>query len=554
MKRAMLSIVGLLVGVIAAYLAGRHAGEERYHHISGFAWSDAEWAKRSKGIRTSYNPDHDLSTTELTLVPGDERWLDFVFWCFDNKVAEHQVEAYGGTEWKGPTGGIIFHWAPGSRWETHTLAGFGATIGHVTGEHQWLDTNFPDFFEKYGGVYGSNIKDRLAEIDPASPGPWVEFLGYIGGANSPLYRYLFHQEAVIDPVREKVYLTAGQGLGFEYSFERYYHELAMVLTDAKAYQFFQMYDLYGPGFASLGGWAKNRLSASLRDIYLVDDQEKWASRPGVAKRARYNPHPPSPPIPERLPEAETLRRGETVYKKQCVPCHGAAGDGKGYLAASFLTKPTDFTRGSFKFRSTKAGELPTIADLEHTITSGIPATVMPAWGQFLPPAEIAAVARYLTIFSERFLQAGQAGKTPALLVIPPKPADFESLAARGKGLYEQGKCGQCHGRDGSGAPLPVRALRDSGGNPLEAADLTYKWGFKNGHRPEDLYRTLFGGLDGTPMPSYLEAIPAQRDRWALISHLLSLSPRSRPLLRLADYRSGVAGIGKMLDRNGRVRK
>ena len=226
-----------------------------------FRSSDEEWAKHSHGIRTSYNRDHDLSTTELTLVPGDERWLDFVFWCVNNKVAEHQVEAYGGTEWNGPTGGIIFHWAPGSRWETHTLAGFGATIAHVTGEHRWMDTNFPDFFEKYGGVYGINIKDRLAAIDRVSPGPWVEFLTYIGGPNSPHYRYLFHQEVVIDPVRERIYLTAGQGLGFEYSFERYYHELGMLLTDAKVYQFFQMYDMYGPGFASLGGWAKNRLSA-----------------------------------------------------------------------------------------------------------------------------------------------------------------------------------------------------------------------------------------------------------------------------------------------------
>src|SRR6185369_11547393 len=231
--------------------------------------------------------------------------------------------------WHGPTGGIIFHWAPGSRWETHTLAGFGATIGHVTGEHRWMDTNFPDFFEKYGGVYGDNIKDRLAAIDPASPRPWVEFLDYIGGPNSPHYRYLFHQEAVIDPIRERVYLTAGQGLGFEYSFERYYHELGMLLTDAKVYQFFQMYDMYGPGFASLGGWAKNRLSASLKNIYLVDDMDKWSTKPGKAKPEKYNPHQSSPRIPDGLPEAEAVKQGEGVYKKQCAPCHGVPGDGKG---------------------------------------------------------------------------------------------------------------------------------------------------------------------------------------------------------------------------------
>lgn len=551
MTRTLVCILAMLVGGTCAYLMGKQAGERRYHHISGFAWSDEEWAKRSHGIRTSYNRDHDLSTTELTLVPGDERWLDFVFWCVNNKVAEHQVEAYGGTEWNGPTGGIIFHWAPGSRWETHTLAGFGATIGHVTGEHRWMDTNFPDFFEKYGGVYGINIKDRLAAIDRVSPGPWVEFLTYIGGPNSPHYRYLFHQEVVIDPVRERIYLTAGQGLGFEYSFERYYHELGMLLTDAKVYQFFQMYDMYGPGFASLGGWAKNRLSASLRSIYLVDEMEKWATRPGVAKAVKYDPHPSSLPIPGGLPEEDAVKRGEAVYKKQCVPCHGAAGDGKGFLAASFETRPNNFTRGSYKFRSTKPGELPAIDDIERTIAGGVPNTLMPAWAQFLKPGEIHDVARYLVIFSARFVQAARAGKQPESLVVPPIPAEFGSLAIRGGELFAKAGCGHCHVPDGSAkAPL----LRDGADNQVHVTDLGYKWAFKNGYRPEDLYRTLFAGLGEAPMPSYLDAFPDERDRWALIAHVLSRSPQKPPRLHLADYRAGVLAVGKKLDGNGRVRR
>ena len=127
----------LLVGtVVVSYVAGNATGEKKHHHVSGFAWETDDWAENSKGIRTSYNPDQDLSTTELTIVPGDPRWVDFVYWCFNNKIAEHQVEAYGGTEWEGPTGGVIFHWAPGSRWETHTLASFGFTIGHTIGEHK----------------------------------------------------------------------------------------------------------------------------------------------------------------------------------------------------------------------------------------------------------------------------------------------------------------------------------------------------------------------------------------------------------------------------------
>src|SRR6185369_13647211 len=248
----------------------------------------------------------------------------------------------------------------------------------------------------------------------------------------------------------------------------------MVLTDAKAYQFFQMYDLYGPGFASLGGWAKNRLSASIRNIYLVDDIERWATRSGKAKAVRYNPLPAYPRIPERIPEAESVKRGEGVYKKQCAPCHGAAGDGKGFLAASFETRPNAFTRWVYKFRSSKAGELPAINDIEHTIRGGVANTVMPAWAQFLTPSEIGDVARYLVIFSERFVLARQEGKTPVLLVIPPKPADFGALAARGREMFELGNCSQCHGHDSTGGAPSASSVRDGNGNPVPAPDLAYK--------------------------------------------------------------------------------
>ena len=75
-----------------------------------------------------------------------------------------------------------------------------------------------------------------------------------------------------------------------------------MLTDARAFQFFQLYDLYGPGFACEGGWAKNKLSAALHGIYFTDDTSKWSTKPGVAKAVKYNPNPPSPPIPEAIPE------------------------------------------------------------------------------------------------------------------------------------------------------------------------------------------------------------------------------------------------------------
>ncbi|MFI5264208.1 MAG: c-type cytochrome, partial [Candidatus Kapaibacterium sp.] len=445
MKPKIIITILIVVAVgVGAFFFGQKKASDKYHVISGFAWDKEEWANRTKGIRTSYNPDHDLNTETLTLVPGDERWLDFMFWCFNNKLAEHQVEAYGGTEWDGPKGGVIFHWAPGSRWETHTLASFGFTVGHTIGEHKWLDTQFPEFFEKYGGTYGINVKDRLAEIDTASPAGWAEFLEYCGGPNSPYYRYLFHQEAVVDPVRERIYLIGGQGVAFEYTYERYYHELREVLTDAKAFQFFQMYDLYGPGFASMAGWAKNKLSAQLHGMTFSDDTSKWVTKPGVAKPVKYDPNPPLPKVP-KMREFENATAGQDIYRKQCTPCHGVFGDGKGFLAAGFEVKPRDFRQGQYKFRSTVGGALPAMGDLEHIIRVGVPGGTMPAWGEFLTKEDIHNVAVYLTTFSERFLDAWNSKKEPERLTVSAVPGNLMMLAGRGKELYTQIQCAKCNG-------------------------------------------------------------------------------------------------------------
>ncbi len=220
--------------------------------LSRAAWSDVEWQRHCRDVRTSYNPTAPLRTDALTLTQQDARFLDFVYWVWANKIIEHQVEQVGGTGWKGPTQGVIFHWAPGSRWETHTVVPFDHAIHHIAGEHQWMDSMFTDFFEPFGPVTGANIDTKLSMSTPPT---WTQFLRHIGGPESPYYRYVFHQETAVDPARRVVVMAGGQGVLFEYTFERYLTEVKEVLTDCKAYQFFQLYDRYGPGFASKAGWA-----------------------------------------------------------------------------------------------------------------------------------------------------------------------------------------------------------------------------------------------------------------------------------------------------------
>lgn len=532
--------------------------------LGPFAWTDAQWHARCRGVRTSYNPSGELREDALTLRPSDPRWLDFVFWTLSNKVNEHQVEAYGGTGWHGPKGGVLFHWAPGSRWEHEMLHSFGFFIGHIVGEHRWTDTMFPDFFEKYGGVYGVNVKDRLVDISPGSMTPWVDFLEYQAGVGSPYSRYLLHIDSSVDVNDHLVALAAGQGVAFNYSFERLYHELVKVLTDCKAVDFFEMYDRFGAGFAAEGNWANQRMPNSALSRVGYADHVRYA--PGLGSGGSTSSLPPREEEPQRitiptdLPEADRMRRGEKIYFAQCVDCHGAAGDGAGYLAEGFDVKPRDFRQGKYKFRSTLPGELPTITDIERSVRVGIPGTTMPAWNQFLSEQEIGDVGRYLILFSPRFVDAWRAHQSPRALPLPRAPADVEeiaahptgdlhpcvraagpayaaSLACRGERLWNLHQCQWCHGEDARGNGPSALGKTDDWGNPIQPANLTYKWLFKNGHRPEDVYRTLFGGLNGTPMGSFASAIPDERDRWAMVAYVQSLSPAARPVIHLRDFAS-----------------
>jgi mono/diheme cytochrome c family protein len=256
-------------------------------------------------------------------------------------------------------------------------------------------------------------------------------------------------------------------------------------------------------------------------------------------------------IPDGLPEADAVRRGQAIYQNQCAVCHGIGGDGNGFLAFGMDVKPRDFRKGWYKFRSTKSGNLPTFEDVERIIRQGVPNSSMPAWGQFLTPADIHDVARYLVVFSESFTEDWIESKQPAPLSIPEVPADLAALRVRGGELFKSLSCNSCHGDQGKGDGPSAASLKDNWNNPTIATDLTYKWLFKNGHAPADVYRSIYGGLAGSPMPAAEETVPDPRDRWALVSFVLSLSPSERPILHLADFKRRVQAA---IDDKGIVRR
>ena len=244
-----------------------------------------------------------------------------------------------------------------------------------------------------------------------------------------------------------------------------------------------------------------------------------------------------------LPRSEEwIAHGKEVYERRCLGCHGANGDGNG-PAATFLynQRPRNFNNAVFKFRLTKES-IPTDGDLLRTISRGVRGTAMPPWYD-LPINDRLAVIQYIkyvlavdrsdpakpyAFFTE------EPPSAPLYIGRPPPPT--QQLLDRGKEVWEQAKCWECHGKTGKGDGEKAAGLKDDEKFTMVPADLTLGQ-FKSGPAVEDIYRTITTGMSGTPMPSYRDSFPDE-DRWALSYYVFSLSSYTNPLtgqpLKIAD--------------------
>jgi cytochrome c oxidase cbb3-type subunit 2 len=227
------------------------------------------------------------------------------------------------------------------------------------------------------------------------------------------------------------------------------------------------------------------------------------------------------PAPSRA-DGGDVTRGRRVYERRCVGCHGARGDGNGKAATFLSPRPRDFTGAVFKFRSTPSGTLPTDDDLYRTITRGVRWTAMPSWHE-LPAPDRRAVIAYVKTLSARWREEPAA----AAAVLPSAPPASPGRLAHGQALYRSAKCFECHGDDGKGDGPSAGQLRDDFDRPIRPTDFT-RGQFKGGAGVDDIFRALTLGLDGTPMPSFGDAL-TDDERWAIASYVLSLSAWADPL-------------------------
>ncbi len=228
-----------------------------------------------------------------------------------------------------------------------------------------------------------------------------------------------------------------------------------------------------------------------------------------------------PPLPPR--PSPNLTVGKEAFENNCARCHGLTGAGDGMDSKRMYPHPRNLAAGIFKFRTTASGTLPTDEDLFRTISGGLPGSRMPEF-QRLPEETRWQLVYYVKSLSPAFQQGNQKpepvdfGKDPG-----PKRADLK----RGKELYTQLGCAACHGNLGRADGPSAPTLVDNWGQPIRPADLTHGWSYRAGSSPRDIVERVLAGIDGTPMPSYIDAISSKEDAWHLAYYIQSLQEKPR---------------------------
>ena len=235
---------------------------------------------------------------------------------------------------------------------------------------------------------------------------------------------------------------------------------------------------------------------------------------------------PSQPMPAETDELKA--QGKEIYIRRCSFCHGLMGDGNGPAADYMDPRPRDFTLGTFKFRTTQSGELPTDADIFRTVSRGLSGTGMQAFDgdrfkNGLSEQERWAVISYIKTFAPEFADPElDPVKTGMVISLPKNRAPYNAeTIAKGKELFISTKCWECHGKQGRGDGLEAFDKTDDWGFPIRIRNVTHPWKIKAGAEVEDIYMRFSTGINGTPMPSFVDA-RTEDERWYIASYIKSL--------------------------------
>lgn len=303
------------------------------------------------------------------------------------------------------------------------------------------------------------------------------------------------------------------------------------------------------------GTEVQELTADLEDAEEIEVYEDLQAQ--IAELLRKSTGTPEKPI--ALGEEETsdhLQLGYAVYSKYCTQCHGVNGDGNGPAAPFLHPKPRNYTHGVFKFTSTPYGKKPRRADLIRTVRRGVTGTSMPSFDRLSDP-EVEAVVDYVIALSQRgelerelamiafedeelpdkegieevisgVLLPWQDSSNQIVMPVSSMPPMTDESVLAGHQLFLEHACNKCHGKYGRGGSMEnVEVGMDTWGNKAAAADLSSGM-FRGGERPIDIYRRIYSGINGTPMPAFAKLFKDNPDAiWQLVHFIKATGNRRR---------------------------
>ena len=288
-------------------------------------------------------------------------------------------------------------------------------------------------------------------------------------------------------------------------------------------------------------------------------------------------------------DEETLAAGSKLYRRNCLHCHGLAGDGRGPTGPWVNPHPRDFRQGKFKFISSNPSGnkiKPRREDILRSLKAGVEGTSMPACGllgeqaleqltsyvlhlslrgevefettrtllkkknsvselfELLPDEEPAkeTVQEFVKLYLKDLLKAYQ--KSDAKAIEPasyPNFSDAEMLDSvkRGFHLFSSSAsdafgCVSCHQDYGRQTLYQY----DDWGTLVRPSNLTLSI-YRGGRRPIDLYWRIKRGIPPSKMPAV--TVPANEESqkiWDLVNFIEALP---FPGLLPDDVRSKVYG-------------
>jgi mono/diheme cytochrome c family protein len=266
----------------------------------------------------------------------------------------------------------------------------------------------------------------------------------------------------------------------------------------------------------------------------------------------------------------SLRASAALYRSQCYHCHGAEGGGDGSTSAFLNPRPRDYRPGKFKFTALKGKSRPRHEDLFRILAEGIYTTAMPSFRRF-SDAQLHGLVDYVRLLairgeteillasfyeSEEGLHFANVQENYADVVSKWRGAAQQLIAfdgsipeatpervAHGRALFttpgDRGgaNCVSCHGEGGRGDGPSVndpKQSTDDWGNQIVPRDLT-RGVYRFGRRPIDLFRRIYAGINGTPMPEHIgmtisengqQRTMTEDDIWDLVFFVRSLATQA----------------------------